>query len=320
MVESRNLSPVARIVHQHDRDRFLTTLFAAAERRDDLLALYAFNYEVAKTPEVVSEPLLGGIRLQWWRESLDAIYAGAAVRRHEVVEPLAAAIRRHSLSREHFDRLIAARELDLGAESPASLAALEAYAEDTSARLVWLALEALGERGAAARAAGRAVGIAYALAGLLRAVPFHARRKRLYLPGDLVAAAGLRVEQELFELRPSPALRRVVAQVADAAARHLATARSRRREVPRAALPALLPAVLATAAPRSRSMRWRTSPDGLPPPRGRMQFQKKLWFHACAALLKIAVFDSSFAVARMTSSSGCFSKGVFCTSLFRVLT
>ncbi|HEX7966760.1 MAG TPA: squalene/phytoene synthase family protein [Stellaceae bacterium] len=247
MAESPSLSPAARIVRQHDRDRFLTALFAPAERRDDVLALYAFNYEVAKTREVVSEPLLGRIRLQWWRESLDAIYADAPTRQHEVVEPLAAAIRRRGLSRVHFDHLITARELDLGAESPASLAALEAYAEDTSSRLVWLALEALGERGDAAVAAGRAVGIAYALTGLLRAVPFHARLKRLYLPRDLAVAEGLRIEQDLFELRSPPALRRLVEQVARAAADHLTTARSLRRDVPRTALPALLPAVLAAA-------------------------------------------------------------------------
>ncbi len=241
------LSPLARLVRQHDRDRFLTALFAPAARRDELLALYAFNYEIAKTREVVSEPVLGQIRLQWWRESLDAIYAGDPVRGHEVATPLAAAIRGRGLTRAHFDALIAAREFDLGGEAPESLAALESYAEGSSARLVWLALEVLGERGESAIAAGRAVGIAYAQAGLLRALPFHARMKRLYLPRDLCLAAGLRVDAEVFELRSSPALRRIVAQVAAAAAGHLAKARARRGAVPRAALPALLPAVLAGA-------------------------------------------------------------------------
>src|SRR6266851_9145117 len=230
------LSPLARLVRQHDRDRFLTALFAPAARRDELLALYAFNYEIAKTREVVSEPVLGQIRLQWWRESLDAIYAGDPVRGHEVATPLAAAIRGRGLTRAHFDALIAAREFDLGGEAPESLAALESYAEGSSARLVWLALEVLGERGESAIAAGRAVGIAYAQAGLLRALPFHARMKRLYLPRDLCLAAGLRVDAEVFELRSSPALRRIVAQVAAAAAGHLAKARARRGAVPRAAV------------------------------------------------------------------------------------
>lgn len=247
MAESQSLSPLARVVRQHDRDRFLTALFAPEARRGDLLALYAFNYEIAKTREVVSEPVLGQIRLQWWRETVESIYAGGPVRPHEAAAPLAEAIRGRGLSRAHVDALIAARDLDLGGEAPESLAALEAYAESSSARLVWLALEVLGERGANAMAAGRAVGIAYALSGLLRALPFHARAKRLYLPRDLCAAAGLRIDQEVFELRSSPALARVVAQVATAAAAHLAAARAQQGAVPRAALPALLPAVLAGA-------------------------------------------------------------------------
>jgi NADH dehydrogenase [ubiquinone] 1 alpha subcomplex assembly factor 6 len=247
MRSDRSLSAVARLVRRYDRDRFLTALFAPAERRDDLFALYAFNHEIARIREVVSEELLGRIRLQWWRENLDAIYGGSAVRRHEVVEPLALAIRGRGLSREHFERLIDARELDLAEEPPASLAALEAYAEATSSRLLFLALEVLGERGASALAAGRAIGIAYALAGLLRAIPFHARAKRLYLPQDRVAAAGLAVDRELFELRSSPALRRVVAEVAALAQRHLDEARPLAAAVVPPARPALLPAVLARA-------------------------------------------------------------------------
>ncbi len=245
--ESPEAAALAGLVRRHDHDRFLTALFAPAGRRDALLALYAFNYEVAKTREVVTEAALGRIRLQWWRDALDGIYAGATPRRHEVVTPLAAAIRERALARGTFDALIAAREADLADAAPASLAALEAYAESSSAGLVLLALEVLGEGGAAAQAAGRAVGIAYALSGLLRAVPFHARAKRLYLPRDLVDAAGLDVERELFELRPSPALYRVVEEVAARARVHLAAARAMRPLPSRAALPALLPAVLAGA-------------------------------------------------------------------------
>jgi NADH dehydrogenase [ubiquinone] 1 alpha subcomplex assembly factor 6 len=245
--ESPGGAALARLVRRHDHDRFLTALFAPAGSREALLALYAFNYELARTREVVSEPMLGRIRLQWWRDALDAVYAGAAPRRHEVVAPLAAVIRRRSLARAHFDALIDAREADLADEAPASLAALEAYAEASSVRLVLLALEVLGEGGEAAQAAGRAVGIAYALSGLLRAVPFHARARRLYLPRDLVEAAGLEIERGLFELKPSPALSRVVEGVAARALAHLAAAQALRPKLSRAALPALLPAVLARA-------------------------------------------------------------------------
>lgn len=216
------LSRMGDIVRRHDRERFLTALFAPEDRREALFALYAFNHEVAKTREVVTEPMLGRIRLQWWRETIEGIYAGAQGG-HEVAEALAAAVSRHGLGQAHFETLLDAREYDLEPEPPATLAALEGYAEGTSGELVLLALEALGTPEAAE--AGRHVGIAYALSGLLRAVPFHARAGRSYLPAEFGDE------------------RRAVEAVAAAARRHLLAARE--AGAPRAALPALLPAPIA---------------------------------------------------------------------------
>src|SRR5436190_14638459 len=101
-----SLSAPAAIVRRHDRDRYQTALFAPADRREALFALYAFNYEIARVRESVTQPMLGQIRLQWWREAVAAAYDGTPARRHEVVEPLSAAIRQFGLSRVYFDRLI----------------------------------------------------------------------------------------------------------------------------------------------------------------------------------------------------------------------
>ena len=231
-------------VRRFDHDRYLTCLFAPAGRREDLFALYAFNLEVAKTAEMVSEAPLGQMRLQWWRDAIEGIYAGRPAR-HEVVAPLAEAVRRHGLDHGAFERLIEAREFDLDQAPPETLAALEDYAEATSAGLVHLALRILGAQGREAATAGRHVGIAWALVGLLRAVPFHAGQKRLYLPRDLGEAAGLKVG-DLFELRSTPALRGVVGRVAERAATHLGDARALGARVPKQALPALLLATLAS--------------------------------------------------------------------------
>src|SRR5271167_2004664 len=86
------LSPVAALVRRHDRDRFQTVLFAPVARRETLFALYAFNYEIARVRESVTQPLLGQIRLEWWRESIAAAFDGGPVRRHIIVQPLTAAI------------------------------------------------------------------------------------------------------------------------------------------------------------------------------------------------------------------------------------
>ena len=236
------LSYCAQQVRRHDHDRFLTSLFAPADRREALFALYAFNLEVARTAEVVSEPMLGEIRLQWWRESLDQVYAGTT-RRHEVVEPLAAAIGRHGLPRQPFERLLEARAFDLEPDPPESLAQLEGYAEATSASLLELALGVLSD-GAEMNETLRHLGIAWALTGLARAVPHHARQKRLYLPRDLSRTAGLEIG-DLFELRSSAALAQVVAQLGARAADHLTEARRARAQVPRTARSLLLLGTLA---------------------------------------------------------------------------
>jgi phytoene synthase len=243
MAPRLRLSAPGELVRRHDPDRFLTALFAPADRREDLFALYAFNHEVAKTREVVSEPLLGRIRLQWWREALDEIYAGRP-RRHEVAEPLARAVGRHGLPRALFDRLIDAREFDLEDTPPATLAALEGYAGATGGALVELALHVLGAAEPAALLAGRHVGAAWALTGLARAVPYHACARRQYLPRAIMVETGAR-EGDLFELRATAPLAAAVREVAEAARRHLAAARAERASVPRQAVPALLPATLA---------------------------------------------------------------------------
>lgn len=222
-------------------------LFAPAAARDALFALYAFNYEIARVRESVREPMLGQIRLQWWREAIDAAYGDTQPRRHEVVEPLTAAIRVHGLGREHFTRLIDTRERDLDDAPPTTLIALEDYAEGTSAPLIRLALEALDAATPLTFAAATEVGTAYALAGLIRAMPVHAHVGRRMISDDIAAETGL-AAADYAALRATPALRRAVEAMARAAVGHLDAARAMRRDIPKSALPALLPARIARHA------------------------------------------------------------------------
>jgi len=247
---SEGLSPAATLVRSHDRDRFQTALFAPAAHREALFALYAFNYEIARVRESVREGMLGQIRLQWWREAIDSAYSGGPVRRHEIVEAITMAIRERNLSRTPFDTLIDARERDLDDEPPATLAALEGYAAGTSATLIHLALEVLGAATPASLEAAQHVGIAYALSGLIRAMPVHALAGRCsFIPATLAAEVGLD-PRDYAASRATPALRQAVEVIAGAARGHLTAARELRHDVPAAALPALLPGRIADNALR----------------------------------------------------------------------
>jgi phytoene synthase len=234
-----DLSYSADQVRRYDHDRYMTAIFAPVAVRENLFALYAFNIEIAKTGEVVTEALIGQIRLQWWRDTLDRLYAGDTVA-HAVARPLGEAIAAAHLERADFDRLIDSREFDLDRTPPADFTALHDYADGVSAPLLNLAIQSLGGAGPTAAKAARQIGIAWALTGLLRAVPFHARQRRLYLPADELAGEGVRVGS-LFDLKPDPGLPRVIQGIGQHARQHFLAGRDCIADLPRhARSPALL--------------------------------------------------------------------------------
>jgi phytoene synthase len=227
-------------VRRYDRDRFVTALLAPPAPREDLFTLYAFNSEIARIRETVSEPMLGQIRLQWWRDTLDCVCRGDPTH-HPLADDLAQLIRRQSLPRPLLDRLIEARELDMQDAPAETLAQLKLYVEDSAAGLSALAALLLGGDDAATQEAARHVGQAWGLVGLLRAHAFTIKMRRVTLP-----VQERRVDVEAVLAGENPAgLSDLAEEIADIAAGHLATARNLRRQISRAALPALLPARLA---------------------------------------------------------------------------
>lgn len=237
------ISYCADLVRRYDKDRFLCTLFASPAEREALCAAYAFNLEVARIPEQAREPLLRQIRLRWWSDSLDAVFGDGTPSDNGVLKALAAAAERFPLDRAKFDRLLGGRERDLQEAAPANLDELIDYADATSGSLNAIGLDILRIDDAEARSAAREVGIGWALVGLLRAVPFHARARRIYLPADLNLHAGLDVFR-LFEKGSVDGLRIVAERIAHEAAVWFGLARARRRFIATTALPVLLPATL----------------------------------------------------------------------------
>ena len=106
MIQRTKLSYCGGEVRRYDLDRFLTTMFAPADRREALLALYAFNIEISKTREVTSHAKLGAIRLQWWREGIDSLFQDKPARRHLILEGLNNALNNNALSKKYFDKII----------------------------------------------------------------------------------------------------------------------------------------------------------------------------------------------------------------------
>ncbi len=236
----------AELVRTADRDRFLSSLFAPAEYRGALHALYAFNVEVTRVREVAREPLPGEIRLQWWSEVVNGGRAEEAAA-NPVASALLTVIERHRLAAPALTALLDARRFDLYDDPMARLADLEAYARKTSSALLALAAQILGGEGEVTEAVANPAGIAYTIAGLLRAFPLHAARRQLYVPLELLDRHGVE-PQDIFAGKSSENLRGALAELQAVARRHLLAAHQQIATLPDAAMSAFLPVALVRPA------------------------------------------------------------------------
>lgn len=213
-----SLEACAHLVEGGDPDRFLATMTAPEPDRARLWPIYAFNLEIARAPWASSEPLIAEMRLQFWRDALEAIEGGRTPPAHEVAGPLAEVIAAAQLPLAPFREMIEARLWDTGREPFDDEAALLAHIDATAGNLMEVAACALaGPEAAVApvRDAARASG----LANWLVAVPELEARGRIPLVdgrSEAVAALGRR------------------------GLKMLRTARRERARVPARAVPALL--------------------------------------------------------------------------------
>lgn len=170
-------------VRAHDFDRYLATLFAPRAARHALMALYAFNADVARIPQSVSEPMLGEIRLQWWRDALATLGKGGTTG-NPVADALGRAITDHSLSPLLLTGVIDARAFDLSGEPMPDMQALKAYLQKTSGNLFALAARIIAGSGVHRDLdpVAASAGYAWGLTNLLRNLPVHLSRGRFYLP------------------------------------------------------------------------------------------------------------------------------------------
>jgi len=229
-----------KLVREADKDRFLATLFAPAERRGALYALYAFDLEVAGVRERISEPLPGEIRLQWWSDVLDGTRETGG---HPVADALRDAISRHGLPVSALQDLIDARTFDLYGDPMGTLAELEEYARRTSSALITLAARILDEEQPPTIALTRA-GIVDAITGLLRAFAFRAARGQVYVPEEILARHGVRRE-DLLAGKSDAGLGAALAELRAHARGHLELLREPLAALPPRLTPALLPVAVA---------------------------------------------------------------------------
>jgi phytoene synthase len=233
----------AEQVRSHDFGRYASALFAASEWRRALLALYAFNAEIVRVREQVSQPLPGEIRLQWWTDMLAGAGHGG-VEGNPVAAELLLAIRTHDLPVDRLLRLIDEHQFDLYNDPMPTMAALDGYISDTSSALFALAAHVTGHQSEAIDHLARHAGLAQGIVRLIAALPLDASRRQLFVPLQLLQRHGSGME-EVFAGKETPTLRAALDELIGEARAHAKTALTLLPDIPPEARAVFLPLALA---------------------------------------------------------------------------
>ena len=229
----------AHLVRNHDFPRYAATLFAPAAERRALLALYAFNVEIVRVRDQVSQPLPGEIRFQWWSDLLSGLAHGNA-EGNPVAAELLRAIQDFGLPVEPLSLLVDEHQFDLYNDPMQTMAALEGYLAATSSTLFDLAARIVAPPSEAVEHIARHAGLAQGIVQIITNLPRDAAHRQLFLPQKLLADRGCDME-DVFAGKDTPNLRAVLEQLAGEARQHLATALSLLAEVAPAVRAAFLP-------------------------------------------------------------------------------
>ena len=230
----------ADLVRSHDYPRYAATIFVPADVRRALLALYAFNVEITRVREQVSQALPGEIRLQWWTDMLAGQAHGSA-QGNPVAAELTQVIRLAELPVEKLARLIEEHQFDLYNDPMPTMAALEGYLNDTSAALFALAAQiAAGPPSPEVEHLARHAGLAQGLVRVVAMLAYDASRRQLFLPQQVLTQHGSDLE-EVFAGKLTPRVRSAVEQLLAEARRHLDTAHGLLGHVPADVRPVFLP-------------------------------------------------------------------------------
>lgn len=230
------LSPLARDLRAENPDRYLATLFAPPARRSAMIALYAFDHEIARAQWIVREPMAGLIRLQWWQDVIEGFSSGKAVA-HPVVQALQRAVTEDGLDKACLERAIEARRRPLEDDELPDLQIFERYLLDIGGAISCAAARLLGSNKLEVMAIADRVGLVVAALEQLRFLQISTSDRKVWLPTEWV--------DEESEKTGGNSHAAACRRLAHWAAVELVEARRQQVSIPRSILPTFFPGTLA---------------------------------------------------------------------------
>ena len=234
-------------------DHSLACGFIPLPQRDAVTTLYAFAAELRAVTWRAREPMMGEIRLQWWREALLGERPKSEVEAHPLASHLLEQLARFQLPVTGLVDLIDGLMDDLYDDPPDDLTALELYCGQTSSVLMRYASLMLADGADAGRpeTAGPA-GVAFGLTEIILHLPNHVRSGRVKIPLTLLHKAGIE-PQTIQSLQDSEILRALILPLLDLAQTRLDEFKALKSSLPTAIRPAF--ALVGLVAPRLHLIR-----------------------------------------------------------------
>jgi len=227
----------------NDPERYLATLYLPEDIRQTAMTLYAFDAEISRIPDIVSEPMPGEIRIQWWR---DLIKSDGNTGSGPLAEELLSMVLEKSLPRDVLDNYLEAKIFDLYQDPMPDMNTYEGYLGETVSCFFHMLAIAFGETRSTALA--DACGHAGVATGITRHISTCARtrvRGQIYFPLSTLGEQGL-VREAWLAPDTSEAHVMMIETMVDHAMIHLKKAQEAISSLPNAVRPVFLPIVFAS--------------------------------------------------------------------------
>ena len=174
---------------------YYSFMFLPPERRQAIVALYAFCREVDNVVDECHDPQIAHTTLDWWRHQVGLIYEGTP--QHPVGLALKDVIRHFNLPRELLLEVIDGMQMDLQQTRYLDWKALNLYCYRVASVVGLLSAEIFGYTNRQTLKYAHDLGLAFQLTNIIRDVGEDARRGRIYLPVNELQQFGVPAKQIL---------------------------------------------------------------------------------------------------------------------------
>ncbi len=236
------MSLIRKLVRDHDRDRYVAALFLDKRYQTKIFPILAFNVELERIPQIVTEPQLGEIRLQWWRDTLEKIARGERVG-HPVADSMAVTLARSDISTVSLLEMIDARSFDISRTIFPDFNALNSYFNKTTGAVFSLSEQIILDNKISSRELVERAGRAYGLMQIMKLLPYHTASGRIFIPQDILNEFGVDRVQ-LLGGQESSGLNRMLTDLRNRCRQELKTSRSLLEQVGSRVSTAYLPLAL----------------------------------------------------------------------------